>query len=228
LRDLQQQRARLTRDTGAIIRRKQAILADPFSSLAPLSVAAVAADPATLQFYQAFFTAPSHRLFVATGGRELVELCASARPDLVLLDVGLPDTDAGSAVEGVCRTRPVPVILVSDGQGQALLEGAQREWVMGCLVKPLSEAGLGAAVAVALGRFSQIQSLNGQVAELRQDLEDRKVIERAKGAVMRRLRVDEEAFTRMRQLANNQNRKLVEVAQQILRAEEVFGALGGA
>jgi response regulator NasT len=82
------------------------------------------------------------------------------------------------------------------------------------------------AVALATLRFRHFQALAREAADLRQALEDRKVIERAKGAIMRRLRVDkEEAFRRLRSHASEQDLKLVEVGRRILAAEEVFSQL---
>src|SRR5205085_10279970 len=84
-------------------------------------------------------------------------------------------------------------------------------------------ADLGAAIAVTMCRFERLESLRKEAADLRQALEDRKLIERAKGLVMRCAGVSEEdAYRRLQSLACNQNRKLVEVAQMILSVEEVF------
>ena len=75
-------------------------------------------------------------------------------------------------------------------------------------------------------RFEQSQALRREAADLRQALEDRKVIERAKGILMKRVRVDEgEAFRRLRKLSSEKNRKLVEVARDLMAAEEVFARL---
>ena len=75
-------------------------------------------------------------------------------------------------------------------------------------------------------RFDHFQALRKETADLRQALEDRKLIERAKGIVVRRLAVEEnEAFRRLRKLASNKNLKLVEVARQILASDELFSLL---
>jgi hypothetical protein len=96
-------------------------------------------------------------------------------------------------------------------------------YVLACLLKPVKEADLGAAIVVARRRFEEFESLRREAAQLRQALEDRKLIERAKGLVMRYAGLDEqEAFRRLRKLASDRNRKLVEVAQDILAAGEVF------
>jgi response regulator NasT len=97
---------------------------------------------------------------------------------------------------------------------------------MAYLIKPVSQADVEAAIALAMRRFEQFQAVRREAADLRQALEDRKVIERAKGIVMRRLAVNEdEAYRRLRKLGNDHNLKLVDVARTILQADEVFEAL---
>jgi response regulator NasT len=91
------------------------------------------------------------------------------------------------------------------------------------LVKPVSEADVEAAVHVAMYRFKQYQAVRQETRDLKHTQEDRKVIERAKGVLRRRLALDEqEAFRTLRQVADNRNRKLAEVAQEILAADQVF------
>lgn len=81
------------------------------------------------------------------------------------------------------------------------------------------------AIGIAMKRFEEFLALRQETADLRQALEDRKVIERAKGIIMRRGKLDEpEAFRRLQQLASDRSRKLVEIAQMILVAEEAFQA----
>jgi response regulator NasT len=98
---------------------------------------------------------------------------------------------------------------------------------MACLAKPVGQAQLAAAVAVAMACFRRYQQVKQEAANLRQALDDRKVIERAKGALMKRLGLGEnEAFSRVRQLASRANVKLVAAAQKVLAAEDVFREMG--
>src|SRR5258708_2805834 len=103
---------------------------------------------------------------------------------------------------------------------------ARGEHIMGYLVKPVKQADLETAIDVAIMRFEHYQALRREAAELRQSLEDRKIIERAKGAVMRRTGArEDEAFRLLRKSSSNQNRKLIDVARSVMAAEEVFAAL---
>jgi response regulator NasT len=163
---------------------------------------------------------------VASTGAELVERCRVTRPDLVLTDVRMPDMDGIAAAEALNRERAVAVLLVSAHTEDEVLARAETAPVMGYLVKPVQEEALRAAIRMTLHRFRQLQASMREASDLRQALEERKVIERAKGVVMRRLRVDEdEAFRRLRKLSSERNRKLVEIARDVLGAEEVFHQL---
>ena len=94
---------------------------------------------------------------------------------------------------------------------------------MGYLIKPVKQADLETAIDMAMARFEHVQALRREAAELRQSLEERKIIERSKGVVMRRTGAnEEEAFRRLRKLSSNQNRKLIDVARSVMAAEEIF------
>jgi response regulator NasT len=162
---------------------------------------------------------------VAKTGRELVERCHATLPDLIVTDVKMPDMDGIEAVEELTRTRPVPVILVSAYHDAELIERAEREYILAYLVKPIKQADLETAIAISMRRSEQFHALSQQAADLRQALEDRKIIERAKGILMKRTGLDEQqAFRRLQRVASEKNCKLVEIAKSIVIAEDVTGA----
>jgi two-component system, response regulator PdtaR len=145
------------------------------------------------------------------------------QPDLIITDIMMPEVDGIAAVEQVERTRPVPVILVSAHHDAELIVRAGTDHIMAYLLKPVREADLSTAIYLAILRFEHFQKLAREAESLRQAMEDRKVIERAKGILMKRARIDEpEAFRRLQHLASDKNRKLVEIAQILLIAEEAF------
>jgi response regulator NasT len=144
-------------------------------------------------------------------------------PDLVITDIKMPGLDGLQAAEVLGRERDIPILLVSAYHDADLLTRAAAGPVMAYLTKPAGADDLEAAIAVALARFRACQVLCREAADLQQALEQRKLIERAKGALLRRLRLDEaEGSRRLRRLATNDNLKLVEVARRVLQAEEVF------
>src|SRR5207302_1125226 len=122
---------------------------------------------------------------VAQTGRELVERCRALRPDLVIADIRMPDLDGIDAAEEIYRDRPVPIILISAHHDPELIERASRNHILAYLVKPIRQGDLQPAIGIALRRFEQFQALRQEADDLRQALEDRKVIERAKGLLMK-------------------------------------------
>jgi response regulator NasT len=180
----------------------------------------------TREFLQELLTRAGHQVVTAVDGRQLIELCRAAPPDLVITDIKMPYLDGIEASVAVNRDREIPVILVSAHHDAELLARAGADHIMGYLIKPVKPPDVETAVVMAMMRFEQFRAVRREAADLRQALEDRKVIERAKGAVMRRVKLNEQdAFRRLRKLASDQNRKLVDVAQTVLRAEEIFHAL---
>jgi response regulator NasT len=160
---------------------------------------------------------------VAQTGRELVEQCQALQPDLMITDIKMPDMDGIEAAIHIYRERPVPVILVSAFHDPELIARAAADHILGYLVKPIKQADLEAMIALAMRRFEQFQALRQEAADLRQALEDRKVIERAKGILMTRGPMEEaDAFRRLQKLASERNRRLIEIAQSIVVAEEAL------
>jgi response regulator NasT len=192
--------------------------------MSPLRVAVADDERDTLEFFQEALPRLGHEV-VATAltGRELIEKAKATRPDLIITDIMMPDLDGIQAVEQLERERPVPAILVSAHNDAELIVRAGTENVMAYLLKPVREADLNTAIYLAVLRFEHFQKLVKEAANLRQAMEDRKLIERAKGLLMKRGRLDEpEAFRRLQKLASDKNKRLVEVAQIILLAEEAF------
>jgi response regulator NasT len=180
----------------------------------------------TREFFQDLLPRLGHQVVAAAGGRQLAELCRVAEPDLVITDVKMPGADGLEAADEVNRSRPVPVILVSGHSSPELLARAGADYVMAYLTKPVKPADLETAIHLAVLRFERFQALRKEAAELRQALEDRKLIERAKGIVGRRLGVDEEeAFRLLRCEASDSNQKLAQVAQRVIDSDEVFRQL---
>jgi two-component system, response regulator PdtaR len=179
------------------------------------------------EFFQEVLTHLGHHVVAsADNGRQLIEQCRATHPDLVITDIKMPDLDGFEAVAALNRERQVPVILVTAHPDVDFLARAGEGHVMAYLTKPIKPVDLQAAIGLAVMRFEQFQRLSQEAASLRQALEDRKNVERAKGILMKRLRLEEpEAFRRLRKLASDTNRKLVEVAATIMAADEVFQAL---
>jgi len=157
---------------------------------------------------------------VARNGYDLILQCRQSPPDLLIADIKMPDMDGIDAVAEIYRHTPLPVILVSAYHDPELIKRAEANHVLAYLVKPIKQADLEPAIAIAMRRFEQFEALHREATDLRQALEDRKLIERAKGILMKRANLDEpNAFRRLQKMASQQNLRLVQLAQMIVTAE---------
>jgi response regulator NasT len=186
---------------------------------------AVADDERDMRdYFQQILPLLGHQVVaVAQTGRELVALCAATHPDLVITDIKMPDMDGIDAAAQIYINGPIPVILVSAYHDPEFIRRAEADHVLAYLVKPIKQADLEPAIGIATRRFEQFQTLRKETSDLKQALEDRKVIEKAKGILMKKAGLDEhDAFRRLQKLASDKNRKLIEIAQIILTAEEAL------
>lgn len=185
----------------------------------------VADDEADMRdYFQKILPLLGHEVVsVAATGKELVAHCQEHRPDLVITDIKMPDMDGIDAGNLIYENGPVPVILVSAYHDGDLIERAEADHILAYLVKPIKQADLEPAISIAMRRFEQFQALRKEATDAKQALADRKLIERAKGVLMKRAGLDENAaFRRMQKLASEKNKKLVEIAQIINTAEEAW------
>ncbi len=187
-----------------------------------LRIAVADDEPDMRDYFKKCLARLGHQVVAAAqNGRELVEQCRTLAPDLVITDIKMPDMDGIQAAIRIYRDRPIPVILVSAFHDPELIERAEADHILGYLVKPIKQADLQPAIALAMRRFEQFEALRRETADLRQALADRKIIERAKGILMKRGALDEQdAFRRLQKLASEKSRKLIDIAQMILVAEE--------
>ena len=182
---------------------------------------AVAEDEADMrEFYRKVLPMLGHEIVgTEKDGRELVELCRRVEPDLVIADIAMPGMDGLEATEAIYKERPVAIVLVSAHYDKNLIQRAQLNYVMAYLVKPVTEADLETSLAIANERFVQFQKVLDESRSLRQALQDRKVIERAKGIIMQAAQVSElEAFRRLQKMSWDKNLKMAEVASSIVTA----------
>ncbi|MEW5719398.1 MAG: response regulator [Chloroflexota bacterium] len=156
----------------------------------------------------------------ASNGKEAVHLAEELRPDLAILDIKMPEMDGIEAAQKITAARAIPIILLTAYSERELAERAAIANVSAYLMKPISEQDLLPAIALAVSRFKEFQSLHQEVDDLRDALETRKLVERAKGILMRRLNLtEEEAFRRMQRRSQNENKRLGEIAQAIITAD---------
>jgi response regulator NasT len=189
-----------------------------------LRIAIADDEPRMLQFLELALRESGHDVVVkAENGRVLVEKCNDMHPDLVITDIKMPDMDGLQAISEIRSITAIPVILVSAYDNPEYVDTALRNHVLAYLVKPIKKRDLDPAICLVMQRFREFEALQRQADDLRQALEDRKLVERAKGILMRRTGLSEqEAFRRLQDLASNKNIKMVEIARSIVTAEEAF------
>jgi response regulator NasT len=189
-----------------------------------LRIAVADDEPDMREYFQKILPVLGHTVVsAARTGKELLDHCQKQQPDLIITDVKMPDMDGIDAATEIYKRNAVPVILVSAYHDSELIARAEADHIMAYLVKPIKQADLEPAIALAMRRFAQFQDLRKEAADLRQALADRKVIERAKGILMKRAGLDEQdAFRRLQKLASEKNRKLIDIASMIVTADEAL------
>jgi two-component system, response regulator PdtaR len=188
----------------------------------------VADDDATfVKFCQETLSTLGHQVVAtASTGAGLVATCLQAPPDLVITDIMMPDMDGIEAARQIYQKTAMPFILVTGFQDPEFLERAAASYVLAYLIKPIKVTDLQPAISIAVRRFGEFQHLRQESSDLRQALQERKIIERAKGILMQRAGLDEAAaFARMQKMARDSNRKLVHMAEVFLTADEAFQKL---
>ncbi len=158
----------------------------------------------------------------AADGRTAVELTEKLRPDLVILDIKMPEMDGIDAAEYIAERRLAPVVLLTAYSERHLVERARVAGVSGYLVKPFRESELTPVIELALARFNDVEELKQEVVQLKEALETRKLIERAKGILMEVHGLKEaDAFSRMRRTSMDNRKSMREVAEAILLTHQV-------
>jgi two-component system, response regulator PdtaR len=160
----------------------------------------------------------------AADGSEAVELARADTPDLYLFDIEMPRVDGLEAAErlaaeGLRR----PVVVVTGVDDATLVERSIATGVGAYLTKPVDTRALQAAVELAAARHAELRALEAEVDRAQQALEDRKVVERAKGLLMTALGLSEQdAFRRLQLTARQRNLRLVEVAACIVEQQSIL------
>jgi len=154
----------------------------------------------------------------ASNGEEAIALATEHNPDLAILDVKMPVLDGISAAEKIISI--APVLMLTAFSQRELVERARDAGVMAYVVKPFTIGDLIPAIEIAISRHTQMRSLADEVADLHERLETRKIIDRAKGILMKALNLSEpEAFSWIQRAAMDRRLTMKEVAQAVISPE---------
>ncbi|MDW8107416.1 MAG: response regulator [Armatimonadota bacterium] len=158
----------------------------------------------------------------ASDGRQAVEKVRQLKPDLAILDVKMPEMDGIEAARILHEERLAPVILLTAYSDSELVQRAKQAGVYGYLVKPFKQADLMPAIEVALARYQETRELEQQVSDLKEALETRKLIERAKGILMDTYGLrEQEAYRRIQVQSMNTRKSMREIAEAIIIAHTI-------
>jgi response regulator NasT len=158
----------------------------------------------------------------AGDGRQAINLARELKPDLVIMDIKMPEMDGISAAKALTEEKIAPVLLLTAYSQQELVSGAREAGVVGYIVKPFRQDELMPAIEVALSRFREFRELEKEMGDLKETLEARKVIERAKGVLMDQYGLKEaDAFRRIQKLSMDTRKSMREIAEAILLAREI-------
>ena len=157
-----------------------------------------------------------HEVFLADNGREALNLARTIDADLAILDIQMPLTDGLEAAKVIARQHPMPILILTAYGQQELIEKAVQLPIQGYLVKPVNEKDLAAAIGVAIARFEEAQVAARETAKLRESLESRKIIDRAKGVLMQRGLSEEAAYQLIQSQARDAQVSMRQIAEKIL------------
>ncbi len=157
----------------------------------------------------------------AGDGESAVHLSRELRPDIVIMDIKMPGMDGIDAGKILTEERIAPVLLLTAYSQQDLVDRAKDAGVMAYIVKPFHEADLAPAIEVALRRWEEFRTLEREVEDLKEALETRKLVDRAKGILMDTQGLSEaDAFRRIQKTSMDQRKPMKEVAEAIVLAHE--------
>jgi two-component system, response regulator PdtaR len=153
-------------------------------------------------------------------GQQAIELTEQLRPDLVILDVKMPGLDGISAAEKIVEAATAPVIMLTAFSQRDLVERAAEAGAMAYLVKPFDKSDLIPAIEVAISRYQQLRALAGEVEDLTERLETRKLLDRAKGKLQADHAMSEpEAFRWIQKTSMDRRSSMRAVAEAVLAGD---------
>ncbi|MBI5598764.1 MAG: response regulator [Deltaproteobacteria bacterium] len=159
----------------------------------------------------------------AGDGETAVEEARRLKPALAILDVKMPGMGGFEAAKEISSFLHIPIIIVSGYSSDELTNEAVEAGVFAYLVKPVTRKQLLPGIKLALARYEQFKKLKDEVKDLRDAVEARKLIERAKGILMRRCKIgEEEAFKLLQAHSQKENKKMKDIAEMIVEASKLI------
>lgn len=158
----------------------------------------------------------------AATGKEAIELNKKLKPDLIFMDVKMPELNGIEASHEINSHNPVPIILLTVKDDRSTIERAKSAGVMAYLVKPFNKKELVPNIEIAIKRFSEFKKVKNENADLKAKLNARKFIEKAKGILMEKLNISEqEAFRKIQKTGMDKHTSMKEIAESIIMTADL-------
>jgi response regulator NasT len=155
-------------------------------------------------------------------GAKAIEMARNLKPDIIILDIKMPEMDGIDAAKVITTEGIAPVLLLTAYSQKDLVDRAKDAGVFAYLVKPFKEADLMPAIEIAISRYEEFMDLENEVSDLENKLDTRKAVDRAKGILMDQYGLKEqEAFRRIQVQSMNTRKSMREIAEAIILAHSV-------
>ncbi len=159
----------------------------------------------------------------ASNGQEAIDMVEELEPTLLIMDVKMPKKDGIEAAKEISAKRTLPIILITGLSSDEMANKAIEAGVFSYLVKPVTKKQLEPAIKLALARYQEFSSLKVEVSDLKDAIETRKLVEKAKGILMKRCNLSEDdAFKLLQAHSQKENKKMQEIAESIISASKLL------
>lgn len=194
--------------------------------MSPLRIMLVDADPQRqIARGQVFNCAQCEIVATVTAGNDLLEQIVRHQPDVIIIDMDSPSRDTLENLRNVQTAMPRPMVMFSQADDSDSIRRAVAAGVSAYVVDGIQPKRVRPILDAAIARFEQYRALADELAKTRSQLVERKLVDRAKGLIMKQRQVSEdEAYHLLRKTAMDRNKRLVDVAEAIISAADLLGA----
>jgi response regulator NasT len=173
---------------------------------------------------QALVDCGYHVIAKVSPGENLVDLVNKYKPDVIIIDIQSPDRDTLEYMQIITQEDPKPIVMFADDDDSGVISSAVRAGVSAYIVDGLNKNRVKPIMDVAIARFREYQALRNELQKTRSSLEERKLVDKAKGVLMKHRGISEdEAYRELRTLAMNRNKKIADVAKDVLSIIDLLG-----
>jgi two-component system, response regulator / RNA-binding antiterminator len=160
---------------------------------------------------------------IVNSGENLSAQVSALHPDVIIIDLESPDRDTLEQMRSISRDNPKPVVMFSEDKDVESIKQAIAAGVSAYVVNGLNDKRIKSLMDVAIARFREYQALKDELTQVKSTLEERKIVDRAKGMIMKRKGCDEEtAYQLLRKTAMSSNQRIVEVARNLIATVEML------